>query len=712
MSGRRTEWAAVAAVFVALVIVACVWLAIDRHPPEWDYANHLENAVRCGRDLATGDLGPAFARSSFYPPLVPCLAGIVWRVLPSDVVFGEIVMLAFLGMGMASVHVLARRYAGGAAAVVAATLFGAAPVVVHHMLHFQLDVPLAAMIATFLAVLAATEHFARPGWTIAAGLLFGLGMLTKPPFFLFVAPNCLLVMAGTRGRRPWLQAAAAGVVAVLVGLPWYGPRAFGLLTQFQNRSFKQAAEAGAPPVMTSSSLAFYPLNVPAHFGVIAVALLLFGLAVALRRRCWYVLAGLAPVLVLLTLQNKQMRYALPLLPMVSVVAGLGFAALPRVARRAAGLAVVVAAVFQVASTAFALPLDARLPVFGTLAPYTTPPNAADWRQRAILDLIVRDSASAPRTVSVVANHAYFSASNFRYYAVHDALPLGVARAWEGEPIGIEYMILKTGDLGPSFSIDKARRVRDRFGLDEALARAFPVIGEFPLPDGSTASVRARRLSAGLAIGPETLAASVAEGLRARLGEVMRDVDGLDVRLGYDAGILEGHVKRVEISAAAATVGELRRPGAATLRLHGLRLVLDDVLVNPWSARERRFDPLDAGRITIERATIDEEDLQRFVAGVKGLRAMTVALGAGFIDLAFAMPGPDVAARVQFVPSADRPFTLLAERIRVGGLPVPPILVNWIMQSFDPLRGAAARLPFPAVIRPVTITPRSIRIGES
>ena len=684
----------VGAAFVALATVLAVWLALDRRPPEWDYANHLESAVLCRRDLAAGHLGAVFARSSFYPPLVSCTAGLVYGVLPSDVAFGDIVILAFLGLGMAATYVLGRRLAGGAGGVVAAIVFGTAPVVVHHALHFQLDVPLAAMVATFLAALRASDHCERRGSTIVAGVLFGLGMLTKPPFFVFVAPACLVVAIGIRGRRAWLHASLAGLVAVLVALPWYGPRALGLAMQFQNRSFKQAAEAGAPPAMSSASLAYYPLNVPAHVGVIAVILLLIGVGVALRRRHWYLLAGLAPFVVFLLLQNKQMRYLLPLVPMMAAAGGLGFAALPRPGRWGVGVALAAASLWQVLSTA--------------LSP---PPDRAPWPHRAIFDAIERDSGGAPRTVSIAANHPHFSPSNFRYFALRDGLRLRVARAWEGEPIGIDYMVLKTGDLGPAFAIDKARGVGERLAADAALARAFPVIGEFGLPDGSTASVRARRLADGPDVTPDALARGLTNGLRARLAEVMRDVEGLEIRLDYDAHILGGRVKRLEIAAAAATVGELRRRQPALLRLRDVLVVVDDALVNPWSAaRAGRFDPLDAGRLRVERATIEAADLQSFLGQVKGAGRMSLSLGDGFVDLAFDVPGPDVAARVRLVPRADRLFVLVADRVTVGRVSVPPLLVNWLMASFDPSRGIASRLPFPAAIAPVTVTPGAVRIG--
>ena len=709
---RRKEWAAVAGVFVVVLIVAAVWLTVDRHPPEWDYANHLEHAVRCWRDLAAGDLRAVFARSSFYPPLVPCAAGLVFRVWPSDVAFGEVVILAFLGTGMAATYVLGRRFAGGAGGVVAATLFGTAPSVVNHALRFQLDVPLASMVAVFLVALLATDHCRTRAWTIATGVVFGLGMLTKPPFFVYVGPACLLALARTRARGAWLGGACAGLIAAVIALPWYAPRLLGLPTQIRNRSFKQAGEAGFPEPLSAASLAYYPLNFPTAFGVIGVLLLAVGLVVAFRQRHWFALAGLAPLIAFLVLQNKQVRYVLPLVPIAAVVAGIGFAALPKAARGVAGLVIGVAAAVQLSATAFGVPATPRLLVAGVPLVDPSPPSRADWQQRRILDLIVRDSGGAPRTVSITPNHPHFSPANFRYYAMRDELPLRVARAWDGEPIGIEYMVLKTGDLGPPWTIDKARRIAARLVADASLARVFPVIGEFPLPDGSIASVRARRISADSDVTPDALARAVDAALRARLPEVTRDVEGFRVRLDYDAGILSGRIKRLEISVAAATVGELRRRAPALLKLHDLRLVVDNVLINPWSAtREGRFDPLGAERLAVERATIHSGDLKNFLAQVKGFGVTSLALGAGFADVSFEVPGPDVSARVRLAAADDRPFALVAERVTVGGLPVPSLFVSWIIRNFDPSPGIAGRLPFPATVAPVTVTPGAIRIGH-
>src|SRR5438128_2400229 len=233
---RGWEWAVVGAVWLVVVAVVGAWLAIDRHPPEWDYANHLERAVLCWRGVASGDVRAVLGRSSFYPPLVPCLAGLGFRVMPSDAAFGQIVILAFLGIGMAATYLLARRWASGMGAVVAAILVGTAPFIMQLTLRFQLDVPLMAMVAVALETLLRTEGFRRLGWSLIVGLVLGLGLLTKPPFAAYVAPVLVLTLITVRHVDAGRNALAAMVVTLILAVPWYGPRILGIPMQVQSRS--------------------------------------------------------------------------------------------------------------------------------------------------------------------------------------------------------------------------------------------------------------------------------------------------------------------------------------------------------------------------------------------------------------------------------------------------------------------------------------------
>ena len=711
MTAVARERAIVAGAFAALVALAAVWLAIDRTPPEWDHANHLERVVRCAGDLARGDVRRIFERSTFYPPVVPCAAALVYRLAPSDAAGSQAVVLAFLGLGMAAVYLLGRRVAGGTAGVVAAVVFGAAPFVVFSSLRFQLDLPLASLVALAIVVVLKTDGFTHRGWSLAAGALFGVGMLTKPTFAAYVLTPIILVAARTRRASTWINLTLAVVAGALLSSPWYGPRLFGLLAQVASRSFKQAAEAGKPEPLTTSALLIYPTTFAPQFGVLAVLLCIVGFAVALwRRQGLIVTALLAPFVLLQLLQNKDLRYTLPLLPIAAVLAGMGFGVVPPRGRRVAGIVLGVVCAIQVSVTASGFPRGLTLPGLDVPLVVESPPRRGDWHHREILGLIRRDSGGRPATVSVVPNDNFFSVSNFRYYAVRDGLGLEFTRAWDGDPIGIEYMILKTGALGPAWTVEKPRRVGERLRDDPYLARVYPVIAEFPLPDGSTASVRVRRLTEAVDTTAATLSGEVEVAVRGALAEVARDVEGLEVRVVHDEAILRGRVGRIEIRAVSAVVGELRRPKAARLRVHDVRVAFEDVLVNPFAVHGAgRLDPLDAGRVALEQATILEQDLQTFIGELKEFRRASVRLEPGAAAFVLAQPGPHVAARIRLLPAGDRPFTLVAERVRVGGVPLPSALVNWVVRNYDPSPGLARRLPVPVRIGRVDISPEAVRI---
>src|SRR3989442_1563801 len=222
--------------------------------------------------------------------------------------------------------------------------------------------------------------------------------------------------------------------------------------QIAFRAVTHAAEEGKPPTLSAVALAFYPTSLPVQLGVLATVLLVTGIVVALmRRQGLVVVAFLAPLALFMLLRNKDLRYTLPLVTGAAAVAGLAVRAC---GPRLRGVALAVMAVvggLQISAGGWAVPAPVTLPGLGTPWVLASPPAGGDWRQRDFLRIIVQDRAGRPAMVSVVPNDNYFSVSNFRYYAVRDELPLRFTRPWEGEPLGIDYMILKTGDQGPDFS---------------------------------------------------------------------------------------------------------------------------------------------------------------------------------------------------------------------------------------------------------------------
>src|SRR4029453_17606064 len=157
------------------------------------------------------------------------------------------------GAGMFSVYGVARTVGDPMAGLLAAFFLGTAPFVVYSLLTFQLDLPLMAMVALALYMLIRTERFSRPGWTAALGLVWGLGLLTKPTFPVYACPPLLWTLgeamwSGRRWRR-LLWIGLAGAIAVVVAFPWYSSRLLGMPLQFMNRSFKFAEQEGHAPTL-------------------------------------------------------------------------------------------------------------------------------------------------------------------------------------------------------------------------------------------------------------------------------------------------------------------------------------------------------------------------------------------------------------------------------------------------------------------------------
>ena len=720
---RIAPRAAVALLFLGLCAVTVIWVTLDRTPPAWDHANHLGHALSCHRQLAESGLGGLHAileETAFYPPLAPCAVGLLYFVFPVTPLVAQSVMLLSLGLGLLAVFALAAWLWDEWTGLLAAFFYGTAPFVVFSLTNFQLDLPLAAAVAGALYALARAEAFSRVGWTLGVGLLCAAGLLTKPTFPVYVLPavvaeTWVAVRAPDRRRRLG-SIGLALLVAAAVSLPWYGPRIVGMPGQFLNRSFKQAAESGYAPALSSGGLLFYPSVFPTEIGYLAVLVFVLGLwtlrrDLRSRRLLWA--AALVPFLMILLVQNKNLRYALPLIPAAAVVAAGGIRALAPAPRRLLTTPCVVLGLLQVSMSAFALPDPPNVP------PLPLPPaiparwSGADWQHDRILDDLARLGAGHPAvTVSVVPNHSSFSVSNFRYEGARRQLPMEMVRPWPGSPFGIDFAILKSGDQGPEFSVSKPRRIMQAFESDPFLARIYPVVGEYPLPDGSRAQLRMRRIEPVVGVTPERLAQRLTTDPAHLLSELVREASGMTATLQYrPEAIVRGEVDSLVLRADTAVVGELSRKDRAPLRVQEIGLRVDGLLFNPERlARTGQLEILDARALRVERLQITDADLREFLRGQPAGSGMTVRLAEGMAQIRSTKLGPTIDATVHLGPGREgAPFAIDVTGLRVARVPIPRVMVNWVVRQFDPtLR--LRDLPVAVSVAAVTLTPQAVEVG--
>jgi hypothetical protein len=241
-----------------------------------------------------------------------------------------------------------------------------------------------------------------------------------------------------------------------------------------------------------------------------------------------------------------------------------------------------------------------------------------------------------------------------------------------------------------------------------------VIAEYPLPDGSRAALRARRPAPLDGVAPEAIAERLTRDPARLLAPWLREPRGLVARLDDATDALRaGRVRRLVLEAESSLVGEVARTDRALLRVRDVRVVIEDLLFDARRLVETgALAPLDAGAIRIERLTVLETDLRELLRGQPSGKGVSVAFGDGAADVRITRLGPLIAARVHSrPPTDDRPLALAVEDVRLGAVPVPDALVDWVARHLDPT-GRLTRLPVAVSIAPLRIRPGKLEIGKA
>jgi len=372
---------------------------------------------------------------------------------------------------------------------------------------------------------------------------------------------------------------------------------------------------------------------------------------------------------------------------------------------------VAIAALSVSMTDFGAPRPPVWRPFLTPLVVSFPPSPADWQEGRVLDDLARATAGRPATVAVIPNYNFFSVSSFRYEALRRGLALQMERGWTGPPLGIDFVILKTGSQGPSFTVAKADRLTRLFEEDRYLAAIFPVIGEYPLPDQSRGILRARRIAPVDDVAPTEIARRLERARETALAEYVRDAVGLRVDVSYrPEAIRQGLVDHMRVEALAATVGELKRRDRAPLRVENVRVDVEGLLVDPRRLVETgAIEILDATRFRIDALRITQADVDALLRGQPAGRALDVRLdeGGAFVRLRGLPASARVGARAV---AGDPPFALSVRDVRIAGLRAPALLVDWIVRHFDPsLR--LKNLPVPISFAPIRIHSGRIELGD-
>jgi 4-amino-4-deoxy-L-arabinose transferase-like glycosyltransferase len=354
-------WGAIAAT-AAFIAMTCWWLTQNHTIPIYDAGNHLEIAFQFRDMLQGGDLLGPFDYVSVYPPLghiVGTFGALIGGVnVAAPIIANNLVFVSLLALGC---YRAGRLLFGSAAGMLAVIFVLGSPLLIENLHVFMLDPPMTALVAVSIWLLLASEDFSRVDVAAVAGLAAAAGMLIKVQFALYIVGLVLLMLlgGGWRNRRGFATFVA---VAVVVGAPWYIDHISLIGSMLEVASAHPTNTSVAvppppgniPPTLTITNFLWYfwsVLNLQLLAALLVVAAggtVWMAITLARRRepprglhgdrrhmRLELLIAGFLTWLILTLTPHHDVRYGMPLLAYVAVVATGWIVFLPRAPRLAA-----------------------------------------------------------------------------------------------------------------------------------------------------------------------------------------------------------------------------------------------------------------------------------------------------------------------------------------------------------------------------------------
>lgn len=346
---HRLRDAALLALLVATVTaVDLLWLSLDARPPHWDRARHLLNSVDLYDQFSLARPVEWSLLYTYYPPFLYWITDVFYAVLGRrDIWVAALGQTAFITVLVYATYGIGARTFSGRVGFLSAIFVVTSPLVISAAKDYMLDLPLTAMTALALYALVRTNAFASRRWSALFGLICGLGLLTKWSFVLALwLVGLLALFAAARAARlerslaRAANVAIAGVIVLVIAAPWYIRNFTDLMRDTYRYDTVAAQVKGDPPVMSPQSLLYYAWNllddqlflVP--FLLFVVGLVLLARRADVRERAAYpLLLFVGTYLAFSVLSTKDVRYTMPFLPGVAVIATYWLAELRPTLRR-------------------------------------------------------------------------------------------------------------------------------------------------------------------------------------------------------------------------------------------------------------------------------------------------------------------------------------------------------------------------------------------
>lgn len=329
-----------------------IWFALDHSTPAWDQADYLTGTLNYWQALQhpqwfSGEWWTNFwLLSSKVPPLTYIAAAICQSIFGTGADQATIVNLLFSAILLSSVYGLGVQLFSVEVGLWAAGLCQILPSLYQSRLDFLLDYPLTSAVTLSFFCLtvwkniktAKTQRAQRSSWLWAAafGISFGLALLVKQTALFFLLTPILWVVVAIIRRRSWqrlLQLIGGLLLSVAVFGFWYRTNWLLVLTSGKRATVDSAIAEGDPALNTLAAWTYYWKILPNQVSWLLLLVPIVGLLLYWKRRkkissylsplVWLGVFWIGAYLLCSLNINKDARYVLPYLPIVSLFLAYG-----------------------------------------------------------------------------------------------------------------------------------------------------------------------------------------------------------------------------------------------------------------------------------------------------------------------------------------------------------------------------------------------------
>lgn len=501
-----------------------VWLSLDTSTPGWDESDYLTGTLNYLRALQTIQLDSSEWWQSFWllsskiPPLTYIITGFTQIIFGAGQDQAMLVMLLFSAVLIVSVYSLGKILFNATVGIWAAALCQLLPGLYQLRLQFLLDYPLAAIVTFCFFCLTWWHNYPSNqnkitilsllkswGKVILFGASLGLALLVKQTALFFLIIPIIWIVISTLRKHQWLKFVelTGGLwISSLIFGGWYRTNWLIILTAGKRATIDSAIKEGDPPLNTLKAWIFYWQQLPYQVSLPLLLVPIFGLLLywarfaetsikdSERQKIAYSLRWLSVFLIaayLLTSLNinKDERYTIPYLPVLSVLLAYGLTVARSLLGKRVRWGTLGLAVLLMFYNLFPLGSTIDL-ITQTLSPNGKhrPNLQSPLPHKEVIAEIIRTEPYLRSTLGVLPSTSKINQHNFNYYGALAKFQVygrqvGVRKQQiEQDTRSLSWFITKTGEQGsvPSSQKDIVQAVET--------SPDFELHSQWQLSDGS------------------------------------------------------------------------------------------------------------------------------------------------------------------------------------------------------------------------------------